>query len=62
MNRKDAGALKPTTAQEAAAGSKPGLLGQRPPSCQAAAWPVIIEVGESVEEMGGVEEEGEFSP
>ena len=62
MNRKDTGALKPTTAQEAAAGSEPGPLGQQCPSHQAAARPTIIEVEELVEEMGGGEEKGEFSP
>ena len=62
MNCKDTGALKLTTAQEAAAGSEPGPSGQRRPSCQAAVQPAIIEVEESAEEMGGVEEEGEFSP
>ena len=50
------------TAQEAAAGSEPGPLGQRRPSCQAAAHPAIIEVEELAEEMGGGEEKGEFSP
>ena len=62
MNRKDTGGLKPTTAQEAAAGSELGLSGQRHPSRQAAARPVIVEVEESAEEMGGGEEKGEFSP
>ena len=61
-NRKDAGALKPTTAQEVAAGSEPGPSGQQRPSRQAVAQPAIIEVEESAEEMGGVGEEGEFSP
>ena len=49
-------------AQEAAAGSEPHPLGQRGPSCQAAARPMIVEVEESAEEMGGGEEKGEFSP
>ena len=62
MNRKEAGALKPTTAQEAAAGSEPGPSGQRHPSHQTAARPAIIEVEESAEEMDGGEEKGEFSP
>ena len=50
------------TAQEAVAGSELGPSGQRRPSRQAAAWPAIIEVEESAEEMGGGEEKGEFSP
>ena len=61
-NRKDTGALKPTTAQEAVAGSELGPSGQRRPSRQAAVRPAIIEVEELAEEMGGVGEEGEFSP
>ena len=60
-NRKDAGGLKPTTAPEAVGGSKPGPSGGRQPSRQAAAWPAIIEVEESAEEMDGGEEKGEFS-
>ena len=53
--------MKPATAQEAAGGSEPGPSGQRRPSRQAAARPMIIEAEESVEEMDGGEEKGKFS-
>ena len=62
MNRKDAGGVKPTAAQEAAAGSEPGPSGQWCPSHQAAARPAIIEVEESAEERDGSEDKGEFLP
>ena len=53
--------MKPATAQEAAEGSEPGLLGQQRPSRQAAARPAIIEAEELAEEMDGGEEKGKFS-
>ena len=62
MNRKDAGGVKPTAAQEAAGGSEPGLSGQQHPSSQAVAQPAIIEVEESAEERDGSEDKGEFLP
>ena len=52
-NRKDAGGLKPTTAQEAVGGSELGPSGQRRPSRQAAAQPAIVEVEELAKEMDG---------
>ena len=57
-NRKDVVGLKLAMGQEAVGGSEPGPSGQRRPSQQAAAHPVIIEVEESAEEMGRGEEQG----
>ena len=50
---KDVTSPKPATGQEVAGGSEPGLLGQQQSSCQAAAWPTIIDEVESAEEVEG---------